>query len=92
MDVFGVCLSTFLLAKRVWSEWHSKWSGAISYHAGWLGLAPEALGAVGRQSQVPGQALLLQRCLQSPIRPIQGTGLSCCALPALGTLSTAGWL
>lgn len=30
--------------------------------------------------------------LQSPIHPIQGTGLSCCALPALGTLSTAGWL
>lgn len=30
--------------------------------------------------------------LQSPIHPIQGTGLSCCALPALGTLSVAGWL
>lgn len=30
--------------------------------------------------------------LQSPIHPTQGTGLSCCVLPALGTLSMAGWL
>lgn len=66
MDVFGVCLSTFLLAKRVWSEWHSKWSGAISLHAEWLGLAPEALAPVGRQSQMPGQALLFQRCPAEP--------------------------
>lgn len=55
LDVFGVCLSTFLLAKLVWSEWHREWSGAISlvcagrWHLpGSLKLAPEAPGPAGR--------------------------------------------
>ena len=48
-------LLTFLLAKYVWSKWHSKWSGAISLlcAGGWhlpglLKLAPEALGPAGK--------------------------------------------